>query len=66
MANTLKERREAQGLSQIQVARAAGITEKAVRQIEKGQVSPRLSTARALATALGCSIDELVPEAAPA
>lgn len=61
MTTTLKEHRERLGLSQSQVARRANLTEVTVRSVERGRSMPKLATARALASALGISVDELVP-----
>lgn len=66
MATPLKEHRERLGLTQIQVARSAGVTERTVRLIEQGKRTPKLETARAFAQALGVSVDELVPPKATA
>lgn len=67
MSTTLKERREQAGMSQSQVARSAGVTERTIRLVEQGKRTPTIATARALAAAVGCTVDELVPpEASPA
>lgn len=60
--NRLKELREAAGLSQEKLARAADISFRTVQHIEKHHGDPRLSTARRLAKALGVTVDELLPE----
>lgn len=61
MSTTLKEHRERLGMSQAQVARSAGVTEKTVWSIEQGHSTPRLDTARRFARVLGISVDELLP-----
>lgn len=66
MVSTVKEHRERLGLTQAQLAHEAGVTEKTVRDIEKGSAVPRLDTARRLARSLGVSVDDLTPEATTA
>lgn len=61
MASRLKEHREKLGLTQLQVARMAGLTERTIRLLEQGASVPRLSTARALAAALGVSVEDIFP-----
>jgi transcriptional regulator with XRE-family HTH domain len=61
MASTLKAHRLRLGLTQIQLARMAGVTERTIRLYEQGQRTPRLGTARAIADALGVSVEELFP-----
>lgn len=56
---TLKERREQLGLTQAQLAHKAGVVERTVRLAEQGKRSPNLRTARAIAEALGVSVDDL-------
>jgi transcriptional regulator with XRE-family HTH domain len=56
----LKALRTAAGLTQMQLATAAGLTLSSVTQMEAGKVAnPRLDTLQALAKALGCSLDDL-------
>lgn len=62
MATTLREHRERLGLTQLQVARMAGLTERTIRLIEQGVRVPKLSTARAIADALNVSVEQLFPE----
>lgn len=67
MARTLKRTigddiislRLARGWSYRDLATATGITEDAVRKLERGDREPSLRTAKALAQALGVSLDEL-------
>lgn len=61
MSTTLKEHRERAGMSQAQVARSAGLNERTIRLVEQGKRVPKIATARALAAALGITVDELVP-----
>ncbi len=56
----LKTLRKAADLTQMQLAAAAGLTLSAVSQMEMGLIAnPRLDTLKALAKALGCTLDEL-------
>jgi transcriptional regulator with XRE-family HTH domain len=56
----VRELRAAAGLTQQQLAVAAGMTLSNVAQIERGKITdPRLSTLRALAAALGVPLGEL-------
>lgn len=61
MASTLKEHRERLGLTQLQVARMSGLTERTIRLLENGQRVPKLSTARAIADAIGVTVEALFP-----
>jgi XRE family transcriptional regulator, fatty acid utilization regulator len=56
----LKELRTAAGMTQQDLAMKAGLSISAVVQLEGGKVpDPRISTLRALARALGVSVDRL-------
>jgi transcriptional regulator with XRE-family HTH domain len=56
----LKELRKAAGLSQMELARASGLSLSIITQLEQGRATdPKLSTLKALAKALGCTLDEL-------
>lgn len=59
LENRLRERRQAAGLSQQQLADLAGITRQAVSALEGGRYSPATSVALQLARALGCRLEEL-------
>jgi transcriptional regulator with XRE-family HTH domain len=60
LAARLKSLRDKAGMTQQQVATAAGLSMSLITQLEQGSKSdPRLSTLRALAGALGVSLDEL-------
>ncbi len=60
-ASKVIERRKALGLSQVQVAELAGLTQQGVSQIESGEVLPRDDSKVALAKALGTTPGELFP-----
>lgn len=57
--NRLREKRQALGLSQKQLADLAGITRQAVSALESDQYSPATSVALQLARALRCRVEEL-------
>jgi molybdopterin molybdotransferase/putative molybdopterin biosynthesis protein len=57
--NQLKERRQAAGLTQQQLAAMAGITRQSVAAVETGQYSPATSVALRLARALDCRVEDL-------
>jgi transcriptional regulator with XRE-family HTH domain len=67
----LRELRAAKGLTQMELAAAAGLTLSGVTQMEAGKIkNPRLDTLQALARVLGCTLDDLArgddaPPAAP-
>jgi predicted ATPase/DNA-binding XRE family transcriptional regulator len=53
VADLLRRHRSAAGLSQQELARRAGLSERALRDLERGTRTPRLHSLRAIATALG-------------
>ena len=57
--NRLKERRQASGFSQKQLAQLAAMTRQAVSAIESNQYSPATSVALQLARALHCRVEDL-------
>jgi transcriptional regulator with XRE-family HTH domain len=60
MKDRLRKLRLAVGLTQQDLAVKAGLSVSVVAHIEVGRIpNPRLDTIRALAIALGCSVDEL-------
>jgi transcriptional regulator with XRE-family HTH domain len=60
IGDRLKELRKAAGLSQMELARASGLSLSIITQLEQGRATdPKLSTLKALAKALGCTLDEL-------
>jgi excisionase family DNA binding protein len=56
----LRARREAAGLSQLQLSAASGVTHEAISNLETGKRSPFASTVRALAQALGIHPERLI------
>jgi transcriptional regulator with XRE-family HTH domain len=59
MGERLQRIRQARGLSQSQLARAAGIPVGSLRNWERDRREPLLGAAAKLADALGCTLDEL-------
>ena len=59
MAEVLKQRRAALGLSQADLAAAIGVDKRQIRRYEAGEAQPTLPVAKAMAKELGISIDEL-------
>jgi len=59
LVNRLREKRQAQALSQKQLANLAGITRQAVSALEASQYSPATSVALQLARALHCRVEDL-------
>jgi molybdopterin molybdotransferase/putative molybdopterin biosynthesis protein len=57
--NRLKEKRQAAGFSQKQLAELAGITRQAISAIEANHYSPATSVALQLARALTCRVEDL-------
>ncbi|NPV72890.1 MAG: helix-turn-helix transcriptional regulator [Pelotomaculum sp.] len=62
----LKEIREAKGLTQIELARRANLTQPFISELENGVKSnPSYQALQKLATALGISVSELLGETQP-
>lgn len=55
----LKSLRQAQGLTQMDLAHAAGVPQATVSQIERGTNNPNLTTLAKLAEALGLSLPDM-------
>jgi transcriptional regulator with XRE-family HTH domain len=63
ISDKVKELRKAAGLTQQALATNAGLSMSAVIHIEKGRIpDPRGSTLKALARALGTTVDELLAD----
>jgi transcriptional regulator with XRE-family HTH domain len=58
--------RTSQNLSQVQLAKRAGLTQAYVVRLESGQSDPSLSVLRRLAAALSIPLGQLIDEAPPA
>lgn len=57
----LREIRKEKGLTIEEVARKAGLTLTGYRNIEIGEADPKLTSAKAIASALGVAIEEIWP-----
>lgn len=57
----LKELREKMEISQMQLSKISGVSQPVISDIERGKTSsPRFYTITKLASALGCTADELL------
>lgn len=60
--NNLQAKRESRKLTQCELARRSGVKQSVINHIEHGKTkNPRIDTARALAKALRCKLDDLFP-----
>lgn len=59
MKTALKGRREKQGLTQVQVAEKARISERYYQSIEAGTSKPTVDIAKLIARALNSTVEEL-------
>lgn len=57
--NKLKKTREEKGLTQVQVAEQAKISEVSYQRIERGVQDPKVSTAKLIAKALNSRVEQL-------
>jgi DNA-binding XRE family transcriptional regulator len=55
----LREWRKYRGMTQVELAIASGLSQGAIAQIEAGKRNPTVETARKIANALNCDIDDL-------
>jgi DNA-binding XRE family transcriptional regulator len=55
----LREWRKYRGMTQVELATASGLSQGAIAQIEAGKRNPTVETARKIANALNCDIDDL-------
>lgn len=62
-ARLVKQHREAKGVSRVALAEAAGLHQTYIGLLERGERSPSLDTANAIATALGMSLGDLIHQA---
>lgn len=58
----LQELRKAKGMTQEALARAAGVSVNTISALERRGIEPNWSTAKAIAAALGSTLDELAAE----
>ncbi|QGN07783.1 transcriptional regulator [Halorhabdus sp. CBA1104] len=59
MRNDLSARREAEGLSQGELAQAVGVTRQTINAIERDRYDPSLELAFALAEHFECAIEDI-------
>jgi molybdate-binding protein/DNA-binding XRE family transcriptional regulator len=64
--NHVKQLRQARGWTQDELARAAGLSRTGVGAIEAARLVPSVAAALGLASALGCSVEDLFGAAPPA
>jgi transcriptional regulator with XRE-family HTH domain len=62
-SRVVKKNREGRGLSRAALAELSGLHQTYVGLLERGDRSPNLDTAKALADALGLSLGEMITEA---
>jgi DNA-binding XRE family transcriptional regulator len=55
----LREWRKYRDMTQVELATASGLSQGAIAQIETGKRNPTVETARKIANALNCDIDDL-------
>jgi len=59
LGNRIREAREAQGLTQAELAGLVGVSRKTVNTVENGVFIPSTVIALKLAAALGCPVEQL-------
>lgn len=59
ITNHLKEYREDEGLTQVELATAVGVTRQTINSIERGRYNPSLELAFKLAAHFECAIEDL-------
>ena len=59
LGNRIREARDAQGLTQAELAERIGVSRKTVNTVENGVFIPSTVVALKLAGALGCAVEEL-------
>lgn len=57
----IKKLRQDRGLTQVQVAMRAQMSVRNYQRIEAGRCQPRIQTAKSIAEALNCTVEELFP-----
>ena len=62
--NGIKVIRKKIGLSQAELAQRVGVTRESISRYEDGSRTPSLQVFQKLASALGCTLDELVGKTA--
>ena len=62
-ARVVEKHRKSKGLSKSKLAEKAGLHQTYIGLLERGQRSPNLDTAKAIATALNIKLSKLIAEA---
>ena len=62
-AKVVKKHRESANLSRAALARLSNLHQTYIGLLERGDRSPNVDTAKAIATALGCTLTQLIQEA---
>ena len=60
IAENIRKHREAAGLSQKELAVKVAVEQGSISKFENGIKTPSIAMGKAIANALGCSLDELV------
>lgn len=60
ISENLKRMREEKGLSQAALAKAVGVSQGLIAQVERGTKTLTLPTAKAIVDKLGCSLEDLL------
>ncbi|HVO81618.1 MAG TPA: helix-turn-helix transcriptional regulator [Terriglobales bacterium] len=60
LGERIRQWRLARGMNQQQLAEASGLTQSGLYRLEKGQTNPQLTTLQQIASALQCSVRELL------
>lgn len=64
-ASALRQRRVERGMTQLQLARAAQVSNAYIGRLENQEAAPGVDTVDKLAVALGCTVHDLLPLAEP-
>jgi transcriptional regulator with XRE-family HTH domain len=64
MATNIRAIRKSKGMTQGDLALAAGINRVTIAKYETGKITPTLTNAGKIATALGVTVNDLIAEAA--
>lgn len=56
----LAERRKALGMTQVELAKAAGVDQGAISNYENGGYKPKYAVAKRLAEVFGCTVGEIM------
>lgn len=62
IADNIRTRRKARKMTQIELAKRAGLSQAGLSTIEGGEDNVKVETLRGIATALGCATVDLLPE----